>query len=323
MKIGYFLSSEETGPKELVTNAAKAQDAGFRDLWISDHYHPWLDVQGHSPFVWGVLGAIAQAAPELTVTTAVTCPTMRIHPAVIAQATATASLLLDGRFIFGVGTGEALNEHIFGDAWPEAAVRREQLEEAIEIIREMWKGETYSHRGTHYHVEHARIFDAPTTPPKVIVSGFGPESTALAAKIGDGFATVEPDGESVAQFRSQGGAGKVVQGGLKVCYGADADAAKALAYKLWANDGLPGEMAQILPTTAHFAQVSALVDPDTLAESIVCGPDIDQHLEAIREYEKAGFDEVYVQQIGDDQDAFLAAYREHILPQFAGAELVR
>ena len=321
MKIGYFLSSEETGPKELVANAVKAQAAGFKDLWISDHYHPWLDVQGHSPFVWGVLGAISQAAPELFITTAVTCPTTRIHPAVIAQATATASLLLDGRFIFGVGTGEALNEHIFGDRWPEAAERRDQLEEAVEVIRALWSGETISHHGPHYRVEHARIYDAPSTPPKVVVSGFGPAAVDLAAKIGDGFCTVEPDADSVERFRSEAKRGQLVQGGLKVCYGTDEDAAKQLAYKLWPNDGLPGEMAQILPTPAHFEQVSELVDIDTLTESVPCGPDIDQHIEAIREYEKAGFDELYIQQIGDDQDAFLDAYREHVLPQFEGTKL--
>lgn len=321
MKIGYFLSSEESGPQALVTNAAKGQAAGFRNLWISDHYHPWLDVQGHSPFVWGVLGAISQAAPELTVTTAVTCPTTRIHPAVIAQATATASLLLDGRFIFGVGTGEALNEHIFGDRWPEAAERRDQLEEAIEVIRALWTGETVSHHGDHYRVEHARIFDAPATPPPVIVSGFGPAAVDLAAKIGDGFCTVMPDADAVRRYRSQASGSQLVQGGLKVCYASDEDAARELAFKLWPNDALPGELAQILPTPAHFEQASSLVTVDALAASVPCGPDIDLHLEAIRAYEQAGFDELYIQQIGPDQDAFLAAYREHILPHFESAVL--
>jgi G6PDH family F420-dependent oxidoreductase len=316
MKIGYFLSSEENGPNEIVAHAAKAQEAGFTDLWLSDHYHPWIDAQGHSPFVWSVIGAISQAAPELTVTTAVTCPTMRIHPAVIAQATATASLLLNGRFRFGVGTGEALNEHIFGDKWPEAAVRRDQLEEAIEIIRALWTGETLSHEGRHYRVEHARIYDAPTTPPPVIVSGFGPAAIDLAAKIGDGFCTVEPDADAVEQFRSKASGTQLVQGGLKVVYGPDKQAARQTAFETWPNDGLPGELAQILPTPAHFEQASSLVDIDALTESVPCGPDIDEHIAAIREYEKAGFDELYISQMGPDQDAFLAAYRDHVLPLF-------
>jgi G6PDH family F420-dependent oxidoreductase len=246
---------------------------------------------------------------------------MRIHPAVIAQATSTASLLLDGRFLFGVGTGEALNEHIFGDRWPEAAVRRDQLEEAMEIIRALWTGETVSHHGTHYQVEHARIFDAPVTAPKVVVSGFGPAAVDLAARIGDGFCTVEPDGTAVQRYRSQAADGSLVQGGLKVCYGQDETASRQLAYKLWPNDGLPGELAQILPTPAHFEQAASLVDIDTLTSAIPCDPDADRHLEAIREYEKAGFDELYIQQIGTDQDAFLAAYREHILPHFENAVL--
>jgi G6PDH family F420-dependent oxidoreductase len=171
MKIGYFLSGEEFGPKELLDQATRAQAAGFQDLWISDHYHPWLDVQGHSPFVWSVIGAIAQAVPGMHVTTAVTCPTVRIHPAVIAQAAATSAVLLDGRFSLGVGTGEALNEHILGDAWPEASERRDMLEEAVELIRELWTGGVHSHRGEHYRVEHAQIYDLPETPPQIIVSG--------------------------------------------------------------------------------------------------------------------------------------------------------
>src|ERR1700761_359283 len=156
MKIGYFLSSEEWGPNELVDHAIKAQAAGFRDFWISDHFHPWIDEQGHSPFVWAVIGALARATPGMHVTTAVTCPTTRIHPAIIAQAAATASILLDGRFTLGVGTGEALNEHILGDRWPEAAVRREMLEEAVELIRKLWSGGVHSHRGEHYRLGDAR-----------------------------------------------------------------------------------------------------------------------------------------------------------------------
>jgi len=185
MRIGYFLSSEEWGPKELVAQAQQAQAAGFDRLWISDHYHPWTDAQGHSPFVWATIGALAQAVPGMHVTTAVTCPTVRIHPAVIAQAAATAAVLLDGRFTLGVGTGEALNEHIFGGRWPEADERREMLEEAVEIIRLLWQGGVQSHRGRHYNVSHARVYDLPQTTPRIVVSGFGPQAIELAARIGE------------------------------------------------------------------------------------------------------------------------------------------
>jgi G6PDH family F420-dependent oxidoreductase len=317
MKIGYFLSCEENGPKELLDQAVKAQAAGFQDFWISDHYHPWMDVQGHSPFVWSMIGALAQATPGMHVTTAVTCPTVRIHPAVIAQAAATSAVLLDGRFTLGLGTGEALNEHIFGDAWPEASERRDMLEEAVTIIRELWSGGVHSHRGTHYRVEHARIYDLPESPPEIIVSGFGDAAVDLAAAIGDGFCTVKPDGKSVERFRSKAQGGQRVQGGLKVCFDSDESRARATVHRLWANDGLPGELAQILPTPAHFEQAVELVDEETATASIPCGPDLQAHIEAVRAYEQAGFDELYIQQIGPGQDEFFAAYSEHVLPEFS------
>jgi G6PDH family F420-dependent oxidoreductase len=315
VKIGYFLSSEEWGPRDLVELAAKAEQAGFEGLWISDHYHPWSDEQGHSPFVWSVIGAIAQAT-EQKVTTAVTCPTTRIHPAIIAQAAATASLLLGGRFCLGVGSGEALNEHILGDRWPEADERLEILEEAIEVIRRLWQGGVQSHRGRHFRVENARIYDLLDQPPPILVSGFGPKAIDLAARIGDGFCTVGPDAQSVDRFRSKAKPGALVQGGIKVCWGPDEAAARKTAHRLWANDGLPGELAQILPTPQHFEQASQLVTEKMIAEGTPCGPDLEHHVQALREYAEAGFDEVYVQQIGPDQDAFFDAYREHVLRRF-------
>jgi G6PDH family F420-dependent oxidoreductase len=318
MKVGYFLSSEEWGPKDLVAQAVKAQEAGFEDLWISDHYHPWNDSQGHSPFVWATIGAIAAAAPGMGVTTAVTCPTIRIHPAVIAQAAATSAVLLDGRFCLGVGSGEALNEHIFGDAWPNADERLEMLEEAVEVIRKLWQGGVQDHRGRHYRVEHARIYDLPQSPPEIVVSGFGEKSVRLAGRIGDGYCTVGPDEQSVELFRSSGGADKLVQGGLKVCWGQDESQAREHVYRLWPNEGLPGELAQILPTPAHFEQASELVTKEML-DDVPCGPDVDSHVSAIEAYAKAGFDELYVNQIGPDQDAFFAAYGKDVLPRLRGA----
>ena len=315
MKIGYFLSSEEWGPRDLISQAVKAQEAGFEGLWISDHYHPWNDAQGHSGFVWGTIGAIATAAPGMHVTTAVTCPTMRIHPAVIAQAAATAAVLLDGRFALGVGSGEALNEHIFGDAWPNADERLEMLEESIEVIRTLWQGGARNHRGRHYRVEHARIYDLPAEPTPILVSAFGPKAIELAGRIADGFCTVTPDRDAVRSYRAHGGEGKLVQGGTKVCWGADEQTALGHVARLWPNEALPGELAQILPTPEHFEQATALVTPEMLADEVVCGPDVDRHVAALQEYADAGFDELYVNQIGPDQDAFFAAYRDHVLPR--------
>ena len=174
--IGYFLSAEEYAPDQLLEQARLAEEAGFDALWISDHYHPWTSEQGQSPFVWSMIGALAQVC-DLPVTTAVTCPTLRIHPAVIAQAAATSAVLLGkGRFRLGVGSGEALNEHVLGDAWPEADVRLEMLEESVKVIRALWTGDVVSHRGRHYVVENARIWTRPDTPPEILVSGFGPKA---------------------------------------------------------------------------------------------------------------------------------------------------
>jgi G6PDH family F420-dependent oxidoreductase len=313
MRIGCFLSCEEFGPGELVEQARRAEAAGFHALWISDHYHPWNDEQGHSAFVWSVIGALSEAT-SLPVTTAVTCPTVRIHPAVIAQAAATSGVMLEGRFNLGLGSGEALNEHILGSHWPEADVRLEMLEEAVEVMRTLWSGGQRSHRGRHYTVENARIYDLPDEPPPVLVSGFGPKAVRLAARIGDGFVTTSPDKDSIELYRSEGGKGPV-HAGTKVCFMADEDEARATAHRLWPNEALPGELAQILPTPSHFEQACELVTPEMLVTPV--GPDLDAHAASLQEYADAGVDELYVQQIGPQQDAFFTTWAEDILPRFA------
>ena len=317
MRIGYFLSCEEFGPAELLEQARLAQDAGLDRLWISDHYHPWNDQQGESPFVWSVIGALATATPGMHVTTAVTCPTLRIHPAIIAQAAATSSVLLDGRFALGVGSGEALNEHILGDAWPEASVRQDMLEESVEVMRGLWEGGQFSHYGEHYAVENARIYTLPDSPPPVIVSGFGPKAIDLAARIGDGFCTVGPDADAVKRFRRNGGGDALVQGGTKVCFGPDEAEAVKTVHRLWPNEGLPGELAQILPQPAHFEQASELVTEEMIAESVACGPDVDRIAEEMQAFADAGFDELYLAQIGDRQAEFFDMLKTELLPRFA------
>jgi G6PDH family F420-dependent oxidoreductase len=312
MRIGYFLASEEFSPVSLVAQARRAEEAGFHALWISDHYHPWNDEQGHSGFVWSTIGAVSQAT-RLPVTTGVTCPTVRIHPAIIAQAAATSAVLLDGRFNLGVGTGEALNEHVLGDHWPEIDVRLEMLEEAVEVIRALWQGGQRSHHGRHYTVENARVYDLPDQPPPILVSGFGPKAISVAARIGDGFVTTSPDREAIDQYRSDGGKGPV-HAGTKVCFMADEDEARATAHRLWPNEALPGELAQVLPTPAHFEQACELVEPEMLVTPV--GPDLDKHVESLREYEQAGVDELYVQQIGPDQDAFFQTWAPEVLARF-------
>jgi G6PDH family F420-dependent oxidoreductase len=303
VKIGYFLSCEEYGPAELVAQAAAAEQAGFECLWISDHYHPWNDEQGESPFVWSVIGAISQAC-RLPVTTAVSCPTVRIHPAIVAQAAATASLLLDGRFVLGVGSGEALNEHITGANWPSADVRLEMLEEAVEVMRLLWNSDTFvNHRGRHYTLDDAKLYSKPASPPPVYVSGFGPKAVKLAGRIGDGYLTTTPDRELLQLFADSGGAGKTTQAGYKVCWGTDDDTCVATAHRLWANSGVPGELSQVLPSPKHFEQASQLVTKQMTAESIAYGNDVDRHLQAFKPYAEAGFDEIYISQMGGSEPA--------------------
>src|ERR687883_1952326 len=206
-KIGYFLSCEENGPHELLNQARMAEQAGFEGFWISDHYHPWISEQGQSPFVWSVIGGLSQVT-SLPVTTGVTCPTIRIHPAIVAQAAATSYVMLEGRFALGVGSGENLNEHILGDRWPPTEVRLEMLEEAVEVMRLLWEGGVKDHHGKHYTVENAQLYTLPEEPPAVLVSGFGPKSIQLAGRIGDGYCGVEPDPDVVRLFRSSGGGDK-------------------------------------------------------------------------------------------------------------------
>ncbi|MFD4558429.1 LLM class F420-dependent oxidoreductase [Streptomyces sp. NPDC058469] len=313
-EFGYFLSCEEHGPAELVEQARMAEQAGFTSLWISDHYHPWNDNQGQSPFVWSVIGALSQAV-SLPVQTAVTCPLIRTHPAVVAQAAATSAVQLDGRFRLGIGSGEALNEHILGDAWPEADVRLEMLEEAVHVMRELFTGKQISHRGKHYTVENARLYTVPDEPVPIDVSAFGPHAAEVAGRIGDGFITMAPDAPAIERFRRGGGGTKPVSAGLKVCWGTDKDEAVRTAHRLWANEQLPGELAQLLPTPRHFEQASELVGPDRVEANVTCGDDPDTHVEAVKEYVDAGFDTVYVNQIGPDQQGFFDFYRTKVLPR--------
>jgi G6PDH family F420-dependent oxidoreductase len=311
--LGMFLSSEEQGPVSLVEQARMAEDAGFRSLLISDHFHPWTDAQGESPFVWGVIGAIA-ASTSMKVTTGVTCPTVRIHPVVLAQAAATAQSLLGGRFVFGVGSGEALNEHILGDRWPSAPVRLEMLEEAISVIRKMWEGGNVRHEGRYYTVDDARLYSLPDSTPPIAVSAFGPSSLSLAASVGDGLVTVQPDGEMVSDYRRQGGEGPVI-GAVKVCWDPDETAAIKIAHHLWPTEVLQGQQMQELPMPAHFEEAASIVTEEMVADSIVCGPDPERHASAISAFFDSGFDEVYVNQIGNNWSGFLDFCTNELKPR--------
>ena len=314
-ELGYAMSSEEHRPNDLVRHARQAEEAGFTFALISDHYHPWVERQGQSPFVWGVIGGIAQATERLRLGTGVTCPTIRIHPAIIAQAAATAASMMPGRFFLGVGTGENLNEHILGDRWPAHDLRLEMLEEAIAVIRQLWQGGTQTFRGRFYTVENARVYTLPEEPTPIMVAASGPKAAEAAGRLGDGFIGTSPQAELLQTFDGAGGAGKPRYGQLTVCWAPDEATARRTAHEWWPNAGLQGELSQDLPTPAHFQQASQLVTEDMIAQSIVCGPDPQRHIEQIQQYFDAGYDHVYVHQVGPDQEGFFDFYRREVMPR--------
>jgi coenzyme F420-dependent glucose-6-phosphate dehydrogenase len=315
-EIGYALSSEEHAPNDLVRYARRAEQAGFTFALISDHYHPWIDRQGHSPFVWSVIGAIAHATQRLRLGTGVTCPMIRLHPAIVAQAAATAAAMMPGRFFLGVGTGENLNEHITGDRWPPYELRREMLEEAVQVIRLLWSGGSRSHYGKHYTVENARIYTLPDEPPPIMVAGGGPASAELAGRIGDGLIGTAPKQGLLKQFDAAGGTGKPRYGQVTVCWARDEATARRTAYEIWPTAAIEGELSQELPTPAHFEQAVQMVGEEQVAKTIICGPDPKRHIEGIKKFVEAGYDHVYVHQVGHDQEGFFQFYEQQILPEF-------
>ena len=312
-KFGLTLSSEEHPPRRLVDLAALAEEHEFDFVSISDHYHPWVDAQGHSPFVWSVLGAIAERTTKLDVAVGVTCPIMRIHPAILAQATATIGHLLDGRFTWGVGTGEALNEHILGDRWPIAADRIAMLEEAIEVIRQLWTGEQVTWQGEYYTVENARIYDPPPSTIPIVVSAFGSAAAEAAARAGDGLWT-GGDAEIIATWRKAGGSGPVYSQ-TTLCWAPTRDEAVDLAHRVWPNAGVPGQLSQDLATPSHFEQAASAVTKEMIAEAVPSGPDAGTIVDHIKKAVDAGVDHVYLHQIGDDQEGFCKVWSSEIAPE--------
>ena len=318
-EIGFTLSSEEQPPSDLVRYARAAEEAGFDFAVISDHFHPWVDQQGQSPFVWSVLGGIAEQTEELRVGTGVTCPTSRIHPAIVAQAAATVTCMMPGRFFLGVGSGENLNEHITGAKWPPAPVRIERLEEAIDVIRKLWQGKLTNHRGRHFTVENARIYTLPDESPPIMIAASGKRSVELAGRVGDGLIGLVPDADFVRSYEKAGGDGKPRYAQVHVCWAEDEAEARRTAYKWWPNAGIKGNLPWELPLPSHFEQAVEMVSEDDVAESVICGPDAERHRKAIEEYFDAGYDHVYVHQIGPDQEGYLSFFERELKPQLRDA----
>ncbi|MFD0120903.1 LLM class F420-dependent oxidoreductase [Streptomyces virginiae] len=313
--IGYTMMAEQAGPRELVSHVVGAERAGFDFSVISDHSFPWLESQGHASYAWSVLGAAAQATSRIPLMTYVTCPTFRYHPAVVAQKAATVQILSEGRFRLGLGSGENLNEHIVGAAWPAAHVRLDMLEEAVDIIRRMFTGEYVSHHGAHFDVENARLWDLPDAPPPIGIAVSGTRSCAVAGRQGDLVIATEPRRELLERFDAHGGAGKPKVGQLPVCHDTDRAAAVARAHDQfrWALGGW--KVNAELPGPDGFEQAARHTRPEDVAEAIPCGDDVDAFVDAVRPYAEAGFTEVALVQIGGaHQEPFLEWAEAKLLP---------
>lgn len=319
MRVGLKLCAEERTANDLIRDAVAAEEAGFQFAAISDHFHPWVDAQGESPFVWSVLGGVGAATDRIEVGTAVTCPTIRTHPVVVAQAAATVATMLPGRFFLGVGTGERLNEHVTGAHWPRPDARRDMLREAVEVMRRLWTGELVTHRGVHYEVDGARIYSLPDEPLPVMVAASGESAAALAAEIGDGLIGMAPDPELVSTYRAEASDDARVYGEVAVCYGDDPEEGLRTALRQWPNAVLPGALSVELALPEHFDSAAQLLDIEHLREAVVTGPDPEPYLERARTYAHAGYDGVWFHQIGTDQQPFIDMARKELLPELNGS----
>jgi G6PDH family F420-dependent oxidoreductase len=316
LKLGYKLMSEEHAPLALVRNAKRAEQAGFDFAAMSDHFFPWLEEQGHSPFAWSVLGALANATRRIGLMTAVTCPIMRYHPAIIAQGAATMALLSNNRFTLGLGAGERLNEHIIGAGWPGRGERHDRFAEAVDIIQGLLSGELKNYRGHYFRLDHARLFDRPDAKPAVAIAAGGVEAARFAARKGDGLVATEPRSDLVKAFVSSGGSGPRYAE-VASCYAEREEEAQRTAhhYFRWSVTGWP-VMAE-LPDTEGFAAASKHVSPETVAQLISCGPSAERHLQAIDRYVTAGYDHIILIQIGPEQDAFIEFFERQLAPALA------
>jgi coenzyme F420-dependent glucose-6-phosphate dehydrogenase len=323
IELGYALSSEEHKPNKLIAHAQMAERSGFKFLLISDHFHPWVSQQGESSFVWSVLGGIAHTTQRVAVGTGVTCPIMRIHPALVAQAAATVADMMPDRFFLGLGTGEYLNEHIFGEVWPSIEARQKMLAEAIYIIRELWKGEEYSCNGTYFTVRDARIYTLPEKLPPIYIAASGPESAELAAEISDGLISTSSGDEVVKAFKKSGGAGKPCFGSIKVCWAHSLEEAKETVKHWWPVSGVSGALHADLPTPRHFEDVVEAMGEPKIPEDTILGPNPTSYLKAIQSLQENGYDHIYIHQVGPDQEGFLKFFKSELLPLMEKEDLVK
>lgn len=316
IRFGYKLMTEEHGPKALVENACRAEAAGFDFVSISDHFHPWLEAQGHAPFAWSVLGAIAQATSTIRIATGLTCPILRYHPAIVAQAAATVALLSEGRFTLAVGAGERLNEHVTGARWPSIPERHAMLGEAIDIFRLLWSGGVHTHVGTHYVLDHAQLYDLPDVAIPLVVGVSGPKSVQLAVEKADGIMATEAEPDLVEGFRKGKGAGPAYAEAV-LAYAATEEEGLRVAHERFRFSTLGWAVNSELPTVAGFEAATAFVRPEDMKQSIAFGPDVERHLAAVRKYADAGFDHIVLTAPGPDQAGFIRFFEQELKPRLA------
>jgi coenzyme F420-dependent glucose-6-phosphate dehydrogenase len=318
VQIGYTLSSEEFGPNELVEQAVKAEELGFQFASISDHFHPWMDSQGHSPFVWTTLGGIAARTSTIPIMTGVTALSWRYHPTILAQAVATVADMMPGRFRFGIGTGEALNEHVVGAPWPPVSIRQDMMIESLEIMRSLWEGNYTTVQGQFYEVHNAKLYTLPEQLPPIIIGANGAESAEIAAEYGDALVSTSPDKETVDAFDGAGGKGKPKYGQITVQYSDDEEKSAQTAIEYWGYTVLGGQASQELALPKHYQEaIEGLATPEVIKKSVVCGPDPQKYHDKVQEYVDAGFTHVYFHQVGPDQEGFFDFAKKELLPKYA------
>jgi len=316
VEIGFKLASEVFGPQELINYAKHAEEAGFDFAGISDHYHPWISRQGNSPFVWSTLGGISQVTENLNLITGVTCPTIRQHPALVAQAAATVATMMPGRFTLGVGSGENLNEHIYGDHWPPAPIRIDMLAEAVDVIRTLWQGGMQDYEGLYYHVENAQIYTLPEELPSIFMAADGPIAATTAGNCGDGLIVGGGKKELLDIFNETGGKGKPAYSEVSLSYAETDEKAVDLVYKYWPLMAVKGKLSWEIPTPTHFEGLVENVKKEDIPKRITCSSDPQVHIDKIKKNIDAGFDLICIQHIGNNQDECIEFYKEEVLPEF-------
>ncbi len=317
VRFGYKLMSEEHGPRALVRNARLAEDAGFDFVAISDHFHPWLESQHHAPFAWSVLGAVAEGTKRVGIATGVTCPIMRYHPAIVAQAAATIGVMSEGRFTLALGSGERLNEHVVSAYWPEIEIRHEMLAEAVAIIRKLWEGENCSYHGAYFELENARLYDLPDEDIPLIIAAAGEKAAALAAEHGDGLMATEADGELIKSWKKAGGIGPVY-GETGFAYAPSKAEGLKLAHTYHRFSAVGWTAMTELPTVKSFEDATKFVREEDVKSHIPHGPDVEDFVKEIRSFIDAGFDHIALTAIGPDQERFIRFFERELGPRLRG-----